>query len=79
MIIPELGISLHPTRQAEQAAWIVALIDRDLPELAAIVYFHVPHTFVDVDVDWRLTPEEQRVLAERLAASDRIELSVPAR
>ncbi len=82
VIIPELGISLHPTLQAEQAAWLVALIDfidRDLPELAAIVYFHAPHTFVDVDIDWRLTPEEQRVLAERLAASDRIELSVPAR
>jgi cellulose synthase/poly-beta-1,6-N-acetylglucosamine synthase-like glycosyltransferase len=82
VIIPELGISLHPTQQAEQAAWLVALIDfidRDLPELAAIVYFHAPHTFVDVDIDWRLTPEEQRVLAERLAASDRIELSVPAR
>ncbi len=33
--------------------------------------------FTDVDIDWELTPEEQRAFAARLEASDRIELGAP--
>src|SRR5690606_16733112 len=49
VIIPELGIALHPTREAEETQWLldlVALIDREMPELAAIVYFYAPHNHV---------------------------------
>jgi hypothetical protein len=77
VIIPELGIRLHPTQQAEQIDWLIELvdlIDRDLPELAAIVYFHAPHNHDDFEIDWRLDPAEQEAFIERLAASDRIEL-----
>lgn len=77
IIIPELGIALHPSREAEETQWLldlVALIDREMPELAAIVYFYAPHNHVDFDIDWRLTPAEQEAFAERLAASSRVEL-----
>ena len=81
VIIPELGIDLYPTRKAEQTAWLralVDLVDRDLKDLAAIVYFHSPHNFTDFDIDWRLTPAEQQAFAQRLSRSDRIVLAGPA-
>jgi len=81
VMIPELGISLHPTQQSQQTPWLidlVDLIDRDLPDLIAIIYFYAPHNFDDFDIDWRLTSAEQEAFAERLARSDRIELAAPA-
>lgn len=81
VILPEIGISLHPSRRDEQVAWLRELIDyidRDLLDLAAIVYFHAHHNVGDWDIDWRLTDAEQRAFAERLTRSDRIELTVPS-
>ena len=77
VILPEFGVDLYPTQHAEQIDWLVSLvdlIDRDLPDLVAIIYFHAPHSFTDVDIDWELTLEEQRAFEARLKASDRIEL-----
>lgn len=79
VIIPELGIDLHPSQAQLQINWLIDLvdfIDRDLPQLVAIVYFHAPHTFPDFEIDWRLTPDEQQAFAERLSSSERIELAI---
>lgn len=76
VIIPELGIRLHPTREAEQAGWLTALIDlvdQDLRDVVAIVYFHAPHNFADFDIDWRLSETDRRALGDRLATSPRFE------
>ena len=78
VIIPELGIDLYASQDELQIGWLIDLvdfIDRDLPQLVAIVYFHAPHTFPDFDIDWRLTPAEQRAFGERLSSSGRIELA----
>ncbi len=81
VIIPELGIALHESQRAQQVVWLrelVDLIDSDLKDLSAVVYFHSPHNFSDFDIDWRLTPAEQQALAQRLARSNRIELALPS-
>ena len=79
IIIPELGIDLHPSQDELQIGWLIDLIDfidRDMPQLVAIVYFNAPHAFPDFDIDWRLTSAEQRAFAERLSNSSRIELAI---
>jgi hypothetical protein len=78
VVLPEVGIHLHPSRTAEQAAWLrrlVRYVDRGLPELAGLVYFHAPHSFDDLDIDWELTRTEQRAFAAALRGSDRVVLS----
>ena len=78
VILPEVGIHLHPSQSAQQATWLrqlVRYVDRGLPELAGLVYFHAPHSFHDVDIDWELTSQDQRALAEALRASDRMVLN----
>ena len=76
VILAEVGIALHPTRRDEQTPWLrdlVDLVDHDLPDVSALVYFYSPHNFDDFDIDWRLTRAERLAFAKRLERSDRIE------
>lgn len=77
VIFPELGIDLRPGEGRREAQWLrdlVALVNRDLPALAAVVYFSSPHIFPGQGMDWRLEPWQERVLASALRDSRRVEL-----
>ncbi len=71
VIIPELGIDLHPSLQGARQAWLAeaaeGIAKGRFPGLAAVVYFDGPHNFADEDADWRLTMEEEAALRLTLA------------
>lgn len=81
VVLPEVGMRLHASRQAEEGAWLDQLIsllasDR-APLLVAAVYFHAPHNLPDYDVDWRL--DEAQLALVRDAILDNSAIQIPGR
>ncbi|MDP3890039.1 glycosyltransferase [Nocardioides sp.] len=77
VILPEFGIDLRPGQEQREVGWLqdfVAMVDREMPELVAVVYFHAPHDFRGEVIDWRLLPWQQEALAAAVQQSSRFEL-----
>ncbi|MCC7389540.1 MAG: hypothetical protein IT431_12305, partial [Phycisphaerales bacterium] len=78
VILPEVGMRLHASRQAEEGAWLEQLVsllagDR-APLLVGAVYFHAPHNLPDFDVDWTLDPAQLALIRDRIIRSETIQL-----
>ncbi len=73
MIVPEVGLDLHPSKKADEVPWLIQLI-RDLkteyPKIRGLVYYNAPHNEPDVAADWRLNPKELQAIVSAVQ-SDR--------
>src|SRR5690606_29782714 len=67
IIIPELGVDLHPSVAPDaKEKWLrqfaLELSDGRYPDIVGVLYFDSEHNWDDRQADWRLTVEEREAL-----------------
>ncbi|MBI2864680.1 MAG: glycosyltransferase [Chloroflexi bacterium] len=78
IVLAEVGVDLHPSRQSERRFWLLSLLDLVKQEryasIVAVVFYNARHPAGDYDADWRLNSREMGPVISAIKADDFFEV-----